>query len=554
MKRIAFLGAFAIAIGISSPCGAYITEDEIRPAVTKSVHLLLASSAKWSSTQGCPSCHHQDLPMMVFNLARRRGLPVSPHALQAIVVKSLTSLGDLRDPDQLLQGSAFLDPVTGMAGRLIAARSLGLRANLSAAIVARLIARSQRADGHWMAGDDIRPPQSFSAVTNTARALRVLQIFLPKSMAKEQKARVGRARQWLARTLPQDTEERVSQMMGLRWAGGSPSLIERCRAKLLSEQRSDGGWAQTATRASDAYATGEVLAALNQAGGLTTLNSACQRGLRYLLNTQKDDGTWFVNSRLHPPGTVSPPYFETGLPYGHDQFISAMGTSWATAALLLAMPASGVAPEPVDASGAAPANFPAWAETALFGSLKELQNLVDSGWDVNAATAGGTTALMMAAPDVEKVSLLLQNGADPNTTSLTRYTALMIAASHHATDSARLLLSHGADARSSDGHPAQFGATPLMLSVFSGDVEAMQALSAKGALAKTTMLPGGIFPVTPLSVAVMRGDLPMIEAPLKTGVPVDEMAAPEGGVTSLGWAVFKNDPRLAALLLSKAPM
>jgi len=99
------------------------------------------------------------------------------------------------------------------------------------------------------------------AVTNTARALRVLQIFLPKSMAKEQKARVGRARQWLARTLPQDTEERVSQMMGLRWAGGSPSLIERCRAKLLSEQRSDGGWAQTATRASDAYATGEVLAA-----------------------------------------------------------------------------------------------------------------------------------------------------------------------------------------------------------------------------------------------------------------------------------------------------
>jgi hypothetical protein len=135
-----------------------------------------------------------------------------------------------------------------------------------------------------------------------------------------------------------------------------------------------------------------VLAALNQAGGLTTLNSACQRGLRYLLNTQKDDGTWFVNSRLHPPGTVSPPYFETGLPYGHDQFISAMGRSWATAALLLAMPASGVAPEPVDASGAAPASFPAWAETALFGSLKELQNLVDSGWDVNVENSFGSLA------------------------------------------------------------------------------------------------------------------------------------------------------------------
>jgi ankyrin repeat protein len=328
-------------------------------------------------------------------------------------------------------------------------------------------------------------------------------------------------------------------------------VIERCRSTLLSEQQSDGGWAQTATRASDAYATGEVLAALNQGSGLTTSHLAYQRGVRYLLNTQKDDGTWFVGSRLHPPGTASPLYFETGLPYGHDQFISAMGTSWATAALLLAIPESGIAPEPVDALGAAAASVPAWTETALFGSIEEMQKLLDSGWDVNATTAGGTTALMMAAPDAGKVSFLLQHGANPNAKSLTRYTALMIAASHHATDSARLLLAHGAEANSADEHPAQFGATPLMLSVFSGDMETMQALSAKGALVETTMLPGGIFPVTPLSIAVMRGDLAMIEALLKAGVLVDEVAAPEDGVTSLGWAVFKNDPQLASLLLSK---
>jgi hypothetical protein len=31
------------------------------------------------------------------------------------------------------------------------------------------------------------------------------------------------------------------------------------------------------------------------------------------------------------------PYFESGFPYGHDQWISAAGTSWATMALSLAV-------------------------------------------------------------------------------------------------------------------------------------------------------------------------------------------------------------------------
>jgi hypothetical protein len=36
---------------------------------------------------------------------------------------------------------------------------------------------------------------------------------------------------------------------------------------------------------------------------------------------------------MHPPAPVSPPYFETGHPFGHDQFISAMAESRAVMAL-----------------------------------------------------------------------------------------------------------------------------------------------------------------------------------------------------------------------------
>src|SRR6202040_4005071 len=91
------------------------------------------------------------------------------------------------------------------------------------------------------------------------------------------------------------------------------------------------------SRPSDAYSTGEALVALRDAGGVPTSDSAWRHGIEFLLSTQAPDGSWHVESRLHPPAPVSPPYFETGYPYGHDQFISTMGSSWALMALARAL-------------------------------------------------------------------------------------------------------------------------------------------------------------------------------------------------------------------------
>jgi hypothetical protein len=51
------------------------------------------------------------------------------------------------------------------------------------------------------------------------------------------------------------------------------------------------------------------------------------------LKTQRADGSWYVQSRA----IAFQPYFETGFPYGKDQFISAAATNWATMALALAV-------------------------------------------------------------------------------------------------------------------------------------------------------------------------------------------------------------------------
>ena len=58
-----------------------------------------------------------------------------------------------------------------------------------------------------------------------------------------------------------------------------------------------------------------------------------QAGLKYLLSTQAADGTWHVKSR----SLLFQPYFESGYPYGRDEWISAAGAAYATLAIAAAV-------------------------------------------------------------------------------------------------------------------------------------------------------------------------------------------------------------------------
>jgi hypothetical protein len=150
--------------------------------------------------------------------------------------------------------------------------------------------------------------------------------------------RIGRAAEWLAKQTPQSTEDRVMQLLGLHWASAQQSLREKRMRELLDIQRPDGGWAQTPYLTSDAYATGQVLYTLHELG-VPANNSAFRRGAAFLLQTQKEDGTWYVKSRA----MKIQPYFQSGFPYEHDQWISATGTAWAVMALTLTEPETPVA-------------------------------------------------------------------------------------------------------------------------------------------------------------------------------------------------------------------
>jgi squalene cyclase len=196
--------------------------------------------------------------------------------------------------------------------------------------MAHFLKRQQAADGHWLILAH-RPPLESNDIEVTAASMRAIQLYAPKAGRAEYERAVRRAAAWLAKAPATVTEERAFQLLGLGWAGGNKPLIQTAGRALVAEQRPDGGWSQLASLSSDAYATGQALVALVESGAIAVTDPAYKRGVQFLMSTQFADGSWFVQSRAIP----LQPHFESGFPYGRDQFISAAGTNWAAMALSL---------------------------------------------------------------------------------------------------------------------------------------------------------------------------------------------------------------------------
>jgi mono/diheme cytochrome c family protein len=155
-------------------------------------------------------------------------------------------------------------------------------------------------------------------------------------------AAVDRARKWLWTVKAETTEDAAYQLLGLHWAGEPAEKLADLAKALLSQQRKDGGWAQLPKLESDAYATGQALYALSRAVKHPATSPAWQHGLRFLLGTQCDDGSWHVISRAYP----FQPTMDSGFPHGRDSWISAAGTSWAVLAMTEALPLGATTEKP----------------------------------------------------------------------------------------------------------------------------------------------------------------------------------------------------------------
>ena len=318
-------GAVAAQPAIEAPRGGY----GIRQAVEKSVALMQSSSRQFFRASGCAGCHHQMLGGMLVALAHEKKLAVN-EALAAEQIKEILATR-MPSRESMLQaqrvgGFPMVDSLLLVS---LAAQKYPAD-GYTDAVVHNLMA-FQWSDGSWH-GLDQRPPLEYSAFSETAYAIRALQMYAPPGRRADAQRRVRRAADWLVTANASHTEEKAMQLLGLVWADSGPHQTKELATRLLAEQLPDGGWAQRSGFPSDAYATGQVLYALHTVDAAAALNATWQRGIRYLLDTQHEDGSWLVRSR----SVKFQPYFESGFPYGHEQWISAAGTAWAAMSLALA--------------------------------------------------------------------------------------------------------------------------------------------------------------------------------------------------------------------------
>jgi ankyrin repeat protein len=301
---------------------------DARTAVQRSVSLLERATSQFFGKAACFACHEQPAAAFAVGAARAKGIAIDEKAASERWMQLTSGLNATQ-----LEGAA---PLGGADNNLYLAEALvrsGYPADRKTDVLAANLAAYQGGDGGWHLPGYARSPIQDNDFSRTAMAIRALKTYGTAGRDDEMKQRIERAKQWLLRATPMTTEDFDSRLTGVAAAGASASDQRKLAEPILARQRPDGGFAQRDGFASDAYATGMTLWALVTAGVLQPGDDVYRKGVRFLLATQASDGSWHVSSRA----TKFQIYFESGFAYGHDQWISTMGTGWAAAALAMAI-------------------------------------------------------------------------------------------------------------------------------------------------------------------------------------------------------------------------
>ena len=297
---------------------------DARTAVARSMILLESTTQKFFGKSGCFACHEQPPAEFAAAAARAKGIAVDEKASRERILQITSTINPVA-----LEGAAALGGADNNLYSVEALVRAGYAPNRTTDFLAANLAMAQGADGGWHLPGYSRSPIQDSDFSRTAMAIRALRAYGTPGRAAEMKHRMERGKQWLTHAEPVILEDLDMRLVGAAAAGANAAELRKLAEPILAAQRSDGGWAQRQGFPSDAYATGMTVWALNETG----VARPDAKAVKFLLGTQSADGSWHVVSRA----TKFQQYFESGFPYGHDQWISTMATGWAANALALSL-------------------------------------------------------------------------------------------------------------------------------------------------------------------------------------------------------------------------
>ncbi len=311
-------------------------DNSVQNAIQASLPLIQKADASFVPKAACVSCHNNSYAAMALGAARKSGYKVDEPTAGRQVEANIFGLVKLRD--YLHQG--FFTPVGDVFGQFVVSNILiGLAAehykpDLNTDTAAMYLKSHQSPDGQWTYPvADTRPPICADYIGQTTLSMRALQLYAPASDKPAYERAVQLAAGWLEKAQSVTNEDRSYRLLGLAWARKDKSATDKAMKEVLAKQRPDGGWSDLDSMESTAFATGKSLYAL-QTAGLPATDAAYRRAVAFLLNSQLEDGSWYVKSRA----MAFQPYFDSGFPHDFNQWISAAGTSWATMALSQSLP------------------------------------------------------------------------------------------------------------------------------------------------------------------------------------------------------------------------
>jgi squalene cyclase len=275
----------------------------MRGSIEKSLNFLQADVAAWLKKTDCATCHHGAITTVVYCEAKAKGFSVEERTI--IETRDWTKARFIPQT-QPPHDPTFGPETPGPAIPLLAMSHWTDANSLSTDEIDRMskfIVDWQQEDGAWA----MQPRNPHPVIESREIMALWFCIALEQGIHSNnhETASISRASRekaiaWLARTPVADTTQAVALrlLVDTRDKKARKQLNPQINA-LLRRQNADGGWGQTKELASDAYATGQALYVLNSAG-VKADRKEVQRGVSFLISTQKEDATWVMTPRVTP--------------------------------------------------------------------------------------------------------------------------------------------------------------------------------------------------------------------------------------------------------------
>ncbi len=314
---IAFAACFVVAV----LSGASAQADPPK-GLHGGVAFLAREVPKWAAENRCFSCHNNGDAARALIEAKSIGLLRNP-ADRLALEPTLDFLRHSERWDANGPEGPFKDKKLAriqFAAALATLRRWGAMHDQEVMLrAARLVIEMQSADGSWEIETSGQPgsPTTYGQPLGTYVALNAILA----SGADDIFAAADKARQWFRKLKLQGPLDSAATLLAIVPLTDAAAAEQRTRALELIEkgQADSGGWGPFVNSPPEPFDTAVVVLALSRQSDRARTRPLIERGRKYLLERQLDDGSWPATTR--PPGADS-----------YAQRIST--TAWAVIALM----------------------------------------------------------------------------------------------------------------------------------------------------------------------------------------------------------------------------